>query len=181
VEHTFAGVAQWTDLVLIATFAASGLRISIALMEIVVGMAAATIISRYSGSEAMGSNLPWLAFIASSGAGAAAGIEDNHARIGQAVGDLEFLAQDAIDTLDLVTDDFLGSVPDTPASMTPREGIWYRRGLSGTSSVGCRENLSTVNRPPSGKPAPRFARSITQRTRGERDFPSPVSRLSSTG
>jgi len=68
VEHTFSVAAAWLGLALLATFAAAKLRISIARVEIVVGIAAAAIIGRLSGPEAIGSNLPWLTFIASSGA-----------------------------------------------------------------------------------------------------------------
>ena len=46
------------------------------------------------------------------GAGAAAGVEDEHAGVGQAVGNVEFLAQDGVHAGDLVLDDFGRGVPD---------------------------------------------------------------------
>lgn len=67
-EHSFAVAAQWLGLALLATFAASRLHIPIALMEIVMGVVAAAVLARYSGSEGVGSSLPWLTFIANSGA-----------------------------------------------------------------------------------------------------------------
>ena len=46
------------------------------------------------------------------GAGAAAGIKDDDARVGEAVGDVEFFAEDRIDAGDLVLDDLGRGVPD---------------------------------------------------------------------
>ena len=46
------------------------------------------------------------------GAGAATGVEDHHVVVGQPVGDLEFVAQDAIDAFDLVRHDLGGRIPD---------------------------------------------------------------------
>jgi glutathione-regulated potassium-efflux system ancillary protein KefC len=67
-EQTFAIAAMWIGLALIATFLGSRFKISGALMEITVGIVAGAIATRYFGPEAMGSKLPWLTFIASTGA-----------------------------------------------------------------------------------------------------------------
>lgn len=67
-ETAFAIAALWYGLALIATFLASRLRVSGALMEIVVGIAAAAMIGAAFGPAAMGANLPWLTFVASTGA-----------------------------------------------------------------------------------------------------------------
>ena len=67
-ENAFGIATLWFGLALLATFLASRVRVSGALMEISVGVAAAAIIGRYFGSDAMGANLPWLKFLASTGA-----------------------------------------------------------------------------------------------------------------
>ena len=46
------------------------------------------------------------------GAGAATGIEDDHVRVRESVGETEFGAQDGVHAFDLVADDLLGGVPD---------------------------------------------------------------------
>jgi glutathione-regulated potassium-efflux system ancillary protein KefC len=66
--QTFAIAALWTGLALVATFLGNRLKISNALMEIVVGIAAGAVATRFWGSDALGAKLPWLTFIASSGA-----------------------------------------------------------------------------------------------------------------
>jgi Kef-type K+ transport system membrane component KefB len=68
VENAFAIATLWFGLALIATFLASRFRISGALMEILIGISAAAVIGRYFGPEAMGADLPWLKFLASTGA-----------------------------------------------------------------------------------------------------------------
>jgi len=68
VEQTFAIAALWVGLALIATFLGSRLKVSNALMEIAVGVAAGAVATRYFGPEALGAKLPWLTFIASTGA-----------------------------------------------------------------------------------------------------------------
>jgi Kef-type K+ transport system membrane component KefB len=68
VENAFGIATLWFGLALIATFLASRFRISGALVEILVGIAAAAVIGRYFGAEAMGADLPWLKFMASTGA-----------------------------------------------------------------------------------------------------------------
>ena len=67
-ENAFGIATLWFGLALLATFLASRLRVSGALMEISVGAAAAAVIGRYFGADAMGSNIPWLKFLASTGA-----------------------------------------------------------------------------------------------------------------
>lgn len=66
-ETTFAIATLWIGLGLFATLLASRLRISSALTEIVVGIAAAAIAGRFAGGDALGANLPWLQFLASTG------------------------------------------------------------------------------------------------------------------
>jgi Kef-type K+ transport system membrane component KefB len=67
-EGTFATATLWLGLAIVATALANRLRISIALVEIVIGVLAAFFISRSFGDDAMGANLPWLKFVASTGA-----------------------------------------------------------------------------------------------------------------
>jgi hypothetical protein len=67
-EQAFSIAALWFGLALLATFLASKLKISIALMEILVGIAAAAVIGHLIGKDAMGADLPWLKFLASTGA-----------------------------------------------------------------------------------------------------------------
>jgi Kef-type K+ transport system membrane component KefB len=67
-ESTYAIGTLWYGLALIATFLASRFRVSGALMEILVGIAAAAAIGRYFGAETMGANLAWVKFLASIGA-----------------------------------------------------------------------------------------------------------------
>jgi hypothetical protein len=58
----------WFGLALVATFLASRLKVSGALMEILVGGAAAAILGSLAGPEAMGADQPWLKFLAATGA-----------------------------------------------------------------------------------------------------------------
>ncbi|MFH0899838.1 MAG: cation:proton antiporter [Pseudomonadota bacterium] len=67
-EQTFAIAALWIGLALIATFLGARLRVSNALMEISVGIAAGAVATRFFGGEALGAKLPWLAFVAGTGA-----------------------------------------------------------------------------------------------------------------
>ena len=67
-ESAYAIGTLWYGLALIATFLASRFKVSGALMEILVGIAAAAAIGRYFGAEAMGANLAWVKFLASIGA-----------------------------------------------------------------------------------------------------------------
>jgi Kef-type K+ transport system membrane component KefB len=67
-NNQYAVAAVWFGLALIATFLGSRLKVSLALMEILVGMVAAAIINRFIGPGAMGADLPWLKFLANTGA-----------------------------------------------------------------------------------------------------------------
>ncbi len=67
-EQTFAIAALWFGLALAATFLGTRLKISNALMEILVGIGAGAAATRFFGPEALGSGLPWLTFVASAGA-----------------------------------------------------------------------------------------------------------------
>lgn len=67
-EQAFSVATLWFGLALLATFLAAKLRVSMALMEILVGIAAAAVIGYLFGTSALGSDLPWLKFLASTGA-----------------------------------------------------------------------------------------------------------------
>ncbi|MGC9986115.1 MAG: cation:proton antiporter [Polyangia bacterium] len=67
-EQAFSIATLWFGLALIATFLAARLKISMALMEIIVGMAAAAAIGHFFGKDAMGADMPGLRFLASTGA-----------------------------------------------------------------------------------------------------------------
>ena len=60
--------AIWFGLAVLSTIVASRLKISMALVEICVGVAAGAIATRFFSPGAMGSDLPWLSFVASAGA-----------------------------------------------------------------------------------------------------------------
>jgi glutathione-regulated potassium-efflux system ancillary protein KefC len=66
-EGTFAVATVWVALALLSTLLATRLRVSTALMEIVVGIAAAAVASRFLSGDALGARLPWLTFLASTG------------------------------------------------------------------------------------------------------------------
>lgn len=67
-EHAFALAALWLGLALVATFLGSHLKVSNALMEIMVGTAAGAVATHVVGPDSLGAKEPWLAFIAGSGA-----------------------------------------------------------------------------------------------------------------
>jgi glutathione-regulated potassium-efflux system ancillary protein KefC len=67
-EQTYTIAAVWLSLAVLSTVLASHLRISMALMEICVGMIAALVADYFFHPDALGSNLDWLRFIASIGA-----------------------------------------------------------------------------------------------------------------
>ncbi len=67
-EQTYAIAAVWLALAVFSAVLASHLRISMALVEICVGMAAAFVADHFFYSNALGTNLDWLRFIASIGA-----------------------------------------------------------------------------------------------------------------
>jgi Kef-type K+ transport system membrane component KefB len=67
-ENAYGIATLWFGLALIATFLATRLKVSGALMEILVGILAAASLGHLFGAEAMGADLPWLKFLASTGA-----------------------------------------------------------------------------------------------------------------
>ncbi|MFH1079100.1 MAG: cation:proton antiporter, partial [Pseudomonadota bacterium] len=67
-ENAFTTATIWLALAVLSTILASHLRISMALVEICIGVVAAAVVARFFGPDALGSNLEWLKFIASSGA-----------------------------------------------------------------------------------------------------------------
>lgn len=67
-EHHFAIAALWLGLAVLSAVIAYHARVSIALVEITVGVAAAAAAARFGGPEELGSNLEWLRFLAASGA-----------------------------------------------------------------------------------------------------------------
>jgi Kef-type K+ transport system membrane component KefB len=67
-EQFFTIAAIWLSLAVLSSVIAYHLRISIALIEICVGVAAAAAASHFGMFEALGSNHEWLRFLASSGA-----------------------------------------------------------------------------------------------------------------
>ena len=67
-QQAFSIATLWFGLALLATFLAARLKISMALMEIIVGIAAAEAIGHFFGKAAMGADLPGLKFLASTGA-----------------------------------------------------------------------------------------------------------------
>jgi Kef-type K+ transport system membrane component KefB len=67
-EQFFTTAAIWLALAVLSSMIAYHLRISIALIEICVGVAAAAAASHLGLLEALGSNQEWLRFLASSGA-----------------------------------------------------------------------------------------------------------------
>jgi Kef-type K+ transport system membrane component KefB len=67
-EHIFAIAGLWLGLAVISAVLAYHLRVSIALVEICVGVIAAAVAGYLGKLEALGSNLEWLKFLAASGA-----------------------------------------------------------------------------------------------------------------
>ena len=67
-EQVYAIAAVWLALAVLSAVVASHLRISMALVEICVGMVAALAADRWFYPNALGANLDWLRFIASVGA-----------------------------------------------------------------------------------------------------------------
>lgn len=67
-ESAFTTATIWLALAVLSTILASHLHISMALVEICVGVAAAAVVGKFFGPDALGANLEWLKFIASSGA-----------------------------------------------------------------------------------------------------------------
>jgi len=67
-EQIFAVAALWLGLAVISAVVAYHLRVSIALVEICVGVIAAAVAGYIQKGDALGSNLEWLRFLAASGA-----------------------------------------------------------------------------------------------------------------
>ncbi len=67
-EHMFTIAALWLGLAVVSAVIAYHLRISIALVEICVGVAAAAVAGYLGGVHILGSNMEWLRFLAASGA-----------------------------------------------------------------------------------------------------------------
>jgi len=66
-QETFALATLWLALAVGSTILANHIRISIALVEICVGVAAGAIATRFLGPGSLGANTNWLAFIAAAG------------------------------------------------------------------------------------------------------------------
>ena len=66
--NAYAIAAIWLGLAVAATVLANHIRISTALVEICVGIAAGTVATRYFGADSLGGNLDWLRFLAGTGA-----------------------------------------------------------------------------------------------------------------
>lgn len=66
--EAYLTAAIWLGLAILATVLASRLKISMALMEIIVGAAAGYLVVKYLGESALSPNADWLRFVASSGA-----------------------------------------------------------------------------------------------------------------
>lgn len=67
-EHIYFIASLWLALAVVSAIIAYHLRISIALVEICVGIIAGNISANYFGADFLGSNLEWLKFLASAGA-----------------------------------------------------------------------------------------------------------------
>ena len=67
-ESIYTIASLWLGLAVLSAIVAHHLKISIALVEICVGILAATVTNHFYGPIAFGSNLEWLRFLASSGA-----------------------------------------------------------------------------------------------------------------
>jgi len=68
VEHIFTIAALWLALAIVSAVIAYHLRVSIALVEICVGVLAAAAAGYFGKTDALGSNLEWLRFLAATGA-----------------------------------------------------------------------------------------------------------------
>jgi len=66
--EAFALAGLWLALAVLATVLAYHLRVSMALMEICVGIGAAVVAERYFGADSLGANVDWLRFLAATGA-----------------------------------------------------------------------------------------------------------------
>ncbi len=66
--NAYALAALWLGLAVLSTILANHLRVSMALVEICVGIAAGTMAARFFGPDSLGANVDWLRFLASTGA-----------------------------------------------------------------------------------------------------------------
>jgi Kef-type K+ transport system membrane component KefB len=66
-EGMFPLATIWVALALLSTIVAIRLKIATALIEILVGIAAAAVAGRYASTEALGARQPWLTFLAGTG------------------------------------------------------------------------------------------------------------------
>jgi glutathione-regulated potassium-efflux system ancillary protein KefC len=66
--ETFTLAAVWLALAVVSTIIANHLKMSMALVEICVGIAAGFATDRFFGPDALGANVEWLRFLAASGA-----------------------------------------------------------------------------------------------------------------
>ena len=67
-EHIYVISALWLGLAVLSAIISYHLKLSIALVEICVGVLAGTVANKYFGQNSLGGNLEWLKFLASSGA-----------------------------------------------------------------------------------------------------------------
>lgn len=67
-ENIFTIAAVWLGLAVLSTIIAYHLKISIALIEICIGVIAAAVANHFFGQNSLGNNLEWLRFLASAGA-----------------------------------------------------------------------------------------------------------------
>jgi len=67
-EHIFTVASLWLGLAVLSAIVAYHLKVSIALVEICVGVIAAAVVGYMGMPDALGSNLEWLRFLAASGA-----------------------------------------------------------------------------------------------------------------
>lgn len=67
-DHVWLLAALWIGLAVLATLCATWLRVSVALTEIVIGVAASWLITSRWGGGAMGAGEGWITFLASAGA-----------------------------------------------------------------------------------------------------------------
>jgi Kef-type K+ transport system membrane component KefB len=66
--ETFTLAALWLALAVVSTIIANHLKISMALVEICVGIAVGFVAERFFGPDALGANVEWLRFLAATGA-----------------------------------------------------------------------------------------------------------------
>lgn len=67
-EQAFTIATVWLSLAVFAAILANHLRVSVALLEICIGVAAGALAENYFGPDSLGSNQEWLRFLASAGA-----------------------------------------------------------------------------------------------------------------